>query len=123
MRHTPPTNRWLASVARMMGFVFRLIPPRPSFPVDMTPDERATMVAHVAYWSDLATQGKVLAFGPVADPTAPHGIGIIIAEGPADAEAIRDSDPAVRSPHGFSTEIAPMLRLVTPTAVYDAPPA
>ena len=89
----------------------------------MTPDERATMMEHVAYWSDLATQGKVLAFGPVADPTAPYGIGIIIADDLAEAEAIRDGDPAVRSPHGFSAEIAPMLRLVTPTAIYDATPS
>jgi uncharacterized protein YciI len=123
MRDAAPAKRCLAIVTSMMGFVFRLIPPRPSFPVDMTPDERATMMAHVAYWSGLAAEGKVLAFGPVADPTAPYGIGIIIAEGWADAEVIRDSDPAVRSPHGFSTEIAPMLRLVTPTAVYDAAPA
>ena len=107
----------------MMGFVFRLISPRPSFPVDMTPDERATMMEHVAYWSDLAAQGKVLAFGPVADPAGPYGLGIIVAESPQEAEAMRDNDPAVRSPHGFSAEIAPMLRLVTPTAVYDAAPA
>jgi hypothetical protein len=58
----------------------------------------------------------------VADPTGPYGIGIIVVESQAEAEAIRDNDPAARSPHGFSTEIAPMLRLVTPTAVYDAAP-
>jgi uncharacterized protein YciI len=106
----------------MMGFVFRLIPPRPSFVVDMTPDERATMAEHAAYWAELATQGKVLAFGPVADPAGPYGIGILVVENRADAEAIRDNDPAARSAHGFSTEIAPMLRLVTPTAAYDAAP-
>jgi hypothetical protein len=106
----------------MMGFVFRLIGPRPSFPGDMTPEERATMMEHAAYWSDMAAQGKALAFGPVADPAGPYGIGIILAESPLEAEAMGDNDPAVRSPHGFSAEIAPMLRLVTPTAVYDAAP-
>jgi uncharacterized protein YciI len=110
-------------VTRMMGFVFRLIPPRPSFPFDMTPEERATMIEHVVYWSDLAKQGTVLAFGPVDDPEGPYGIGIIIGESRVEAEAIRDNDPAIRSPHGFRTEIAPMLRLVTPTQLYDAAPA
>jgi len=112
-----------AIVTPMMGFVFRLIPPRPSFGIDMTPEERATMMEHVAYWSDLSARGKVLAFGPVADPASPYGIGIIVAEGHEEAEAIRDGDPAVRSAHGFRGEVAPMLRLVTPTAVYDAAPA
>jgi uncharacterized protein YciI len=112
-----------AIVTPMMGFVFRLVPPRPSFVIDMTPAERATMMEHVAYWSDLSAQGKVLAFGPVADAATPYGIGIFVAESRSEAEAIRDGDPAVRSTHGFSGELAPMLRLVTPTAVYDATPA
>jgi hypothetical protein len=31
-------------------------------------DERATMTEHVKYWTGLAESGRVLAFGPVADP-------------------------------------------------------
>jgi uncharacterized protein len=80
------------------------------------------MTEHAGYWSDLATQGKVLAFGPVADPEGPYGIGILVVESRAEAEAIRNNDPAVTSPHGFSAEIAPMLRLCTPTAVHDPAP-
>ena len=80
------------------------------------------MAEHAAYWADLAAQGKVLAFGPVADPACPYGIGILVVEGQAEAEAIRRHDPAASSPHGFTAEIAPMLRLVTPTAVFDAAP-
>ncbi len=104
----------------MMGFVFRLIPPRPSFVFDMSAEERATMTDHVGYWSALKAQGRVVAFGPVNDPQGGYGIGIVLAEDLAAAEAIRDADPAVRSAHGFRGEIAPMLRLVTPTATYDA---
>ena len=106
----------------MMGFVFRLVPPRPGFAFDMTPDERETMTEHVGYWSALTQEGRVLAFGPVNDPQGPYGIGIILAADQSEAEQIRDNDPAVRSPHGFTTEIAPMLRLVTPTNMYDAAP-
>jgi uncharacterized protein YciI len=105
----------------MMGFVFRLIPPRPGFALDMSPDERATMMEHVGYWAALAEQGQALAFGPVNDPAGAYGIGIVLAESQADAERLRDGDPAMKSFHGFRTEIAPMLRLVTPTGMYDAP--
>jgi uncharacterized protein len=107
----------------MMGFVFRLIPPRPGFAFDMSPDERATMLEHVGYWSALADQGKALAFGPVNDPSGPYGIGVVVAASQAEAEELRDGDPAIKSPHGFHTEIAPMQRLVTPRGTYDATPA
>ncbi len=106
----------------MMGFVFRLIPPRTSFTFDMSAEERATMMEHVGYWSALSEQGKVVAYGPVNDPQGGYGIGIILAEDLAEAEAIRDADPAVRSSHGFGADIAPMLRLVTPSGTYDAVP-
>ena len=48
----------------MMGFVFRLIHPRPDFAFTISDDERATMTEHFGYWSGLAEQGKALAFGP-----------------------------------------------------------
>jgi uncharacterized protein len=107
---------------RVIGYVFRLIPPRPSFALDMSGDERATMIEHVAYWSALADQGRVVAFGPVNDPSGPYGIGIVLAASPSDAEELCNGDPAMRSTHGFSTEIAAMPRLVTPTATYDGMP-
>jgi len=56
----------------MIGFVFRLIPPRPSFSSDMSEGERATMMEHIAYWSALAEEGNVLAFGPVDDPSGAY---------------------------------------------------
>ena len=104
----------------MQGFVFRLTPPRTTFAFDMSAGERATMLEHVGYWAGLAQQGTTLAYGPVNDPSGPYGIGIILAESLAAAEALRDGDPAVQSAHGFRTEIAPMLRLVTPRATYDS---
>jgi uncharacterized protein YciI len=102
----------------MMAFVVRLVPPRPSFALDMSPDERATMVEHVHYWTDLVGQGSALAFGPVADPSGSYGLGIILAEDLADAERLRDGDPALRSPHGFRSELVPMHQLVTASGVY-----
>ncbi|HEY4929453.1 MAG TPA: YciI family protein [Acidimicrobiales bacterium] len=104
----------------MKGFVFRLIPPRPDFASDLSDDERAIISEHAGYWSGLAAQGTALAFGPVADPAGGYGIGIIVVDDLQAAEALRDADPAVTSPHGFRSEISPMLRLVTPTGQFDA---
>ena len=86
----------------------------------MTDDERDTMLQHVRYWSGLADAGTAIAFGPVDDPSGGYGVGVILAAHLADAERLRDDDPAMRSSHGFRTEILPMLRLVTPTGTYDA---
>jgi uncharacterized protein len=105
----------------MMGFVFRLIPPRHDFRTTMSDQERATMSAHVGYWGELLAQGRVIAFGPVHDRAHPHGIGIVLAEDLAAAEAVRDGDPVMRTLPGFVTEITPMARLVTAAGSFDAP--
>jgi uncharacterized protein len=103
----------------MSGYLFKLIPPRPDFAFTMSDDERATMLEHGSYWGELASSGKTLAYGPVNDPSGGYGIGIVLAENLQDAERLRDADPVIRS-LGFRTEIFPMLRLVTPSASYDA---
>ena len=104
----------------MQGFVLRLLAPRPDFATTMTDDERATMSEHVAYWTGQAEEGHVLAFGPVADPAGLYGIAIVLAEDGEEAERIRDGDPALTSPHGFRTELTPMVVLVTPEGRHDA---
>ncbi len=86
----------------------------------MSDEERTTMMAHIAYWTKLAAEGRVLAFGPVEDEHRTYGLAIVLAEDRSDAERLRDGDPAVRSPHGFTTELSAMARLVTPSATYDA---
>jgi len=106
----------------MPGFVFRLIPPRPRFAFDMSPGERATMTEHATYWRDLAKSGRVLAYGPVNDSAGQYGIGIVVADDLTAAEALRDGDPVMRSPHGFRTEIAPMLQPLTPDGVHGSTP-
>jgi uncharacterized protein YciI len=104
----------------MPAFVYRLIAPRPTFSVDMTEAERATLAEHGRYWTRLMQEGKAVAFGPVHDPAGSYGLGLLIADDLAAAEALRDSDPAILAAHGLRAEISPMPRLVTPTGVYDA---
>jgi uncharacterized protein len=93
-------------------FFCRLIPPRPTFATDMTPAEAQVMRAHVGYWTELASQGTALAFGPVADPKGPWGLGIIAAP---DAEAmarLQTQDPAILGGIGMRYETLPILQLV-----------
>ena len=78
------------------------------------------MLAHLRYWGELTEAGATMAFGPVNDPAGSYGIGVVLAADLAEAERLRDGDPAMQSPHGFHTEILPMLRLVTPSGSYDA---
>jgi uncharacterized protein len=68
--------------------------PRPTFHLDMTPDERATMVRHVAYWTDLAREGVSVLFGPVADPGGWFGIGVHRVDDEAQMRRLLDADPA-----------------------------
>jgi len=101
------------------AFVYRLIAPRPTFSDDMSDEERATLAEHLRYWKQLMEEGKAVAFGPVRDPAGSYGLGLLIAEDMAEAESLRDADPAILAPHGLRAEIAPMLRLVTLTGVYE----
>ena len=106
----------------MRGYVFRMLPPRPTFAFDMSEDERATMTEHVAYWSRLTEQGRVLAFGPVADPSGPYGIGIVLATDDEEMAALRDGDPARSRPTDCTPRSRPVLRLVTPDQIYEGGP-
>jgi uncharacterized protein YciI len=77
-------------------FALKLIPCRPTFAQDMTPEERAIMQQHVVYWRDLMDKGKVLVFGPVMDPKAVYGLGIIEAENEEEVKAFIANDPATK---------------------------
>jgi len=77
------------------------------------------VLAHIDYWAGLAAAGSTIAYGPVNDPAGSYGIAIILADNQMAAHAVRDADPAMLSAHGFRTEIVPMPRLVTRTAVYN----
>ena len=96
----------------MNYFLYKLNSPRPTFPRDMTSTERDLMHKHVAYWSRLMKEGRVIAFGPVADPKGAYGIGILQLEQGEDANALGANDPIILAHAGFGFEIHPMPQLV-----------
>ena len=75
-------------------FALYLVPCRPTFSQDMTPDERAIMQQHVAYWKDLMDKGMVIVFGPVMDPKAVYGLGIIEVDDEEQVRTFIENDPA-----------------------------
>jgi hypothetical protein len=79
---------------------------------DMTPDEMALMMRHAGYWAGLLQQGKVIVFGPVADPNGGYGVGVVNVETPEELAELQAQDPAILAGVGFSSQAFPMPRAV-----------
>jgi uncharacterized protein YndB with AHSA1/START domain len=105
-------DRYVSPANSGRVFVCRLLPPRPSFIQDMTPDERSVMQAHSHYWHGKLAEGVAIAFGPVADPAGGWGLGIVQVRDEPELRALQDADPAIQSGRGFRYESLPMLQLV-----------
>jgi uncharacterized protein YciI len=93
-------------------FFLRLIPPRPTFGVDMTEAEAAVMADHSAYWRRQMDQGAVAVFGPVAEPTGFWGLAVLETESRDAAERLAADDPAITSGTMERFEIHPMPQAV-----------
>jgi uncharacterized protein YciI len=94
-------------------YVYRLIPPRPTFHQDMSDEERAIMSRHADYWARLVEQGDVVVYGPVVDSNGSWGLAVIRCDSLEDARALALADPAVSSGMA-SFDIGTMLAAVLP---------
>jgi hypothetical protein len=83
-------------------YLYRLVPPRPAFPSDMTPAEAGAMERHFAYWGEQISRGAVVVFGPVADPAGTYGIAVMNVPSQSEARDICANDPAVTAKLGFT---------------------
>jgi uncharacterized protein len=79
----------------MSLFLFRLVPPRADFAQTMTPAEQQVMGAHMQYWQRLLADGRVVVYGPVADPEGVWGLGVLRAADQAEVLTIGEQDPSV----------------------------
>jgi uncharacterized protein len=92
----------------MKYFMYKLIPPRPAFHLDMNEVEKAVMNEHISYWNGLFEQNKTLIYGPVLDPNGVFGLAILEVETDEEAQEVISKDPAVTS--GINTcELVPMM--------------
>jgi uncharacterized protein YciI len=78
----------------MPHYFLKLIPRRPTFPQDMTPEERAIMMEHIAYWTELMNKGQVVVFGPVMDPAGAYGMGVVETDTEQEIIDFMNGDPA-----------------------------
>ncbi|HXT05496.1 MAG TPA: YciI family protein [Roseiarcus sp.] len=92
----------------MAYFLSKLIPPRPTFVLDMSDEERNVMLAHRDYWLPQLNAGLVLLMGPVLDPKG--GYGVMVANAPSLKllEDWQSQDPVILSGRGFLFENYPM---------------
>jgi uncharacterized protein YciI len=93
-------------------FLIKLIPPRPSFALDMTDEEKRLMQEHVSYWTGLAEKGVALLFGPVLDPAGSYGIGVVAVEKEQDINDLTVNDPVIKSGLQFRHEAYVMPQVV-----------
>jgi len=95
-----------------MYFFIKTQNPRPTFHLDMTTEERTIMNSHVAYWSEKATRGIAIVFGPVMDPKGVYGIGVYQVRDEAEMRNLLEQDPA----NGLlQYEVLPKARAVVRT--------
>lgn len=81
----------------MSHYLYKLVPPRPSFALDMSESEAAVMAEHAVHWTGLMAQGHVIAFGPVIEPEASWGLAVVAAPDESTVRAFGEADPAVVS--------------------------
>jgi uncharacterized protein len=81
----------------MQHYYFKLIPPRATFPQDMSSEERALMEVHADYFQQHFERGGILLYGPVWAPGGAFGVGILEAADEAEARQFAENDPSVRA--------------------------
>jgi len=88
-------------------YFFKLIPPRPTFPLDITPDETRLMEEHARYFDEHFSAGRLLIYGPVMATGGAFGLAVLEVDSEAEARQFGEGDPSVRA--GLNRfEIAPM---------------
>ncbi|MGH2893853.1 MAG: YciI family protein [Solirubrobacteraceae bacterium] len=87
----------MAEIERTDGthYVVRLMPPRSTFPGDITDAERELMGAHAVYYETLMDTGKIVVYGPVRDSSGAWGLVVIEASNPEEVRELTGADPAV----------------------------
>lgn len=98
----------------MAFYLLKLIPPRPTFPVDASTAENEAMGRHADYLRHLIDLGTVYAAGPVMDPAGTWGVAIAEAHDEAAVQQVCNDDPVIRAGLGFHWEVLPVASLLAP---------
>ena len=96
----------------MAHFFLKLVPPRPTFALDLTEAEAKLMQQHAVYWRGLLERRIAIVYGLVGDPKGAYGIGVVEVDDKTDPQALAAGDPTITAHAGFRYEIFPMPRAV-----------
>lgn len=105
------SNNVSSNNTREIHFMLKSTPPRTTFQQDMTEEERSIMQQHISYWMEKQNQGIALIFGPVLNPSSPHGLAIIEVENEEQVPTLIEDDPAVVAGI-MTTEYYPMKAII-----------
>jgi uncharacterized protein len=75
-------------------FFLKLNPPRSTFAIDMSDEERKIMLQHVRYWVPFVENNTAIVLGPVADPKGAYGIAVVSVESEEHLKELIAADPA-----------------------------
>jgi uncharacterized protein YciI len=101
------TAKPVAAPAAKLRFFLKLVPPRPTFANDMTPDEEKLMQQHADYWKAEFATGTVLIIGPVLDAKGAFGMAVLETATEEEARTLAMNDPSVKA--GLNkVELSPM---------------
>jgi uncharacterized protein YciI len=78
-------------------YFFKLIPPRPTFPHDITDEERRLMDEHSRYFQAQFVAGTLLLYGPVMATSGAFGLAILEVETEEEALRFGKDDPSVKA--------------------------
>ena len=81
-------------------YFFKLIPPRETFPYDITEGETRLMEEHSRYFDAEFAAGRLLIYGPVMATGGAFGLAVLEVENEAEARRFGESDPSVKG--GFN---------------------
>jgi uncharacterized protein YciI len=99
----------------------KLLPPRPTFPADMTAEEAGLMQEHVADWQRAADRGTAVIVGPVFDPAGVWGLAIVDVSDATEASDLTEQDPLILSGRDFRYEIHPIPQAILRTTHQPSP--
>lgn len=78
-------------------FFFKLIPPRSTFPHDITSDEARLMEEHSRYFEAEFAAGRLLLYGPVMATGGAFGLAVLEVESEEEVRRFGLGDPSVKA--------------------------
>jgi len=93
----PFVDARIALAMTKQHYFFKLIPPRPTFPHDITDEETRLMEEHSRYFEEQFAAGIILLYGRVMAPDGAFGLAVLEVESEAEARRFGEGDPSVRA--------------------------